>query len=580
MTPRLRDSHRLLRTALLLLVAALLPAAGCRRGSEPGTAAAPAAAGAPAAAKPEAPSAAPVERPRSVGEIESRAVQRPPVLFIGLDGADWQQLDPLIERGEMPNLAKLRSQSAWGELETQKPPLSPLLWTSMMTGVSPVVHGILDFSRFQPGTGVREPITSDERKVPALWNLATWAGKKRGRPRPVGDLPGRTGGRRAGVGSPVRLPQHGGGAAARRHLSARSRGLGQAAAGSRLEADRVRRSPRVPALAHRGRVPRARGVRASVRPSDLGAAADPGRDAPLRRARRRPARRRAPRSVRRLPAGDRLDRTRLRALRAAATGGDPRGGLRALQGRARALLPRDRRRARPLDRRRRPLRRGARRGLRPRLLLGRGPPGGAFELRQRHRGEVASQGGDLAGPGSRPARTRGAVFAAPGLLDPGLAARSARRPGRGAGHPRRSSGAGEARARLRPGLPRAGRAPARPAGVGDRRLDALGGRGDRQAPGAGLHRIGRAHPGPRSGPSVRLDAHRRLVQQRGDPAPRRPGRHRRPGGVREGDRDRPRPRLRAVEPLRPALRARSATTAPTSCWCAPSTTGCRRGRSS
>ena len=177
MTPRLRDSHRLLRTALLLLVAALLPAAGCRRGSEPGTAAAPAAAGAPAAAKPEAPSAAPVERPRSVGEIESRAVQRPPVLFIGLDGADWQQLDPLIERGEMPNLAKLRSQSAWGELETQKPPLSPLLWTSMMTGVSPVVHGILDFSRFQPGTGVREPITSDERKVPALWNLTTWAGK-------------------------------------------------------------------------------------------------------------------------------------------------------------------------------------------------------------------------------------------------------------------------------------------------------------------------------------------------------------------------------------------------------------------
>jgi tetratricopeptide (TPR) repeat protein len=174
MTNRLLLPRVALFPFVLLSLAAL---AGCGRAPEPGSAAAPAA-GPAAQAKPAAAPAAPVERPRSVGEIESRAVHRPPVLFIGLDGADWQQLDPMIERGEMPNLAKLRAQSAWGELETQKPPLSPLLWTSMMTGVTPVEHGILDFSRFQPGTGVREPITSDERKVPALWNLTTWAGKK------------------------------------------------------------------------------------------------------------------------------------------------------------------------------------------------------------------------------------------------------------------------------------------------------------------------------------------------------------------------------------------------------------------
>ncbi len=115
---------------------------------------------------------------RVVGELAARAARRPPILFIGLDGADWQQLEPLLAAGRMPQLARLRAASAWGELETETPALSPLLWTSMLTGVSPVEHGILDFSRFAPGTGLREPIGSEERKVPAIWNDLTWAGKR------------------------------------------------------------------------------------------------------------------------------------------------------------------------------------------------------------------------------------------------------------------------------------------------------------------------------------------------------------------------------------------------------------------
>ena len=122
--------------------------------------------------------AAPVERPRTIGALEARAAKRPPVLFVGLDGADWQALEPWIAAGAMPHLARLRREGTWGELETETPPLSPLLWTTMMTGVSPLEHGVLDFSRFQPGSGTREPITRDEREAPALWNAATWAGKR------------------------------------------------------------------------------------------------------------------------------------------------------------------------------------------------------------------------------------------------------------------------------------------------------------------------------------------------------------------------------------------------------------------
>ena len=95
------------------------------------------------------------------------------VIFVGLDGADWDYLEPLMRDGTMPNLARLRPASRWGRLNTIHPPLSPLVWTSMMTGVSPLEHGILDFTRFSPRTGAREPMTSSERKVPAIWNIVS-----------------------------------------------------------------------------------------------------------------------------------------------------------------------------------------------------------------------------------------------------------------------------------------------------------------------------------------------------------------------------------------------------------------------
>lgn len=113
-----------------------------------------------------------------IPQIAAQATKAPPVIFIGLDGADWQLLDHYMQRGAMPNLQTLVREGAAGDLMTEHPPLSPLLWTTMMTGVSPLEHEILDFTRFHPSTGQKEPITSDERKVPAVWNMATQAGRR------------------------------------------------------------------------------------------------------------------------------------------------------------------------------------------------------------------------------------------------------------------------------------------------------------------------------------------------------------------------------------------------------------------
>jgi Flp pilus assembly protein TadD len=116
----------------------------------------------------------------TVAEIASRAEKRPPVVFLGLDGADWTLLDGYMSRGVMPALRRLVEEGSSGTLETIHPALSPLIWTTMVTGVQPLEHGVLDFLRINPVSKQREPITSDERKVPAVWNMATNAGKRVG----------------------------------------------------------------------------------------------------------------------------------------------------------------------------------------------------------------------------------------------------------------------------------------------------------------------------------------------------------------------------------------------------------------
>ena len=98
-----------------------------------------------------------------------------PVIVIGWDGADWQLLDELMAQGSMPELSALVSAGTAGTLRTIHPPLSPIVWTTMMTGRGPLDHGVLDFTRFDPASRIREPIGSAERRVPAVWTIASTA---------------------------------------------------------------------------------------------------------------------------------------------------------------------------------------------------------------------------------------------------------------------------------------------------------------------------------------------------------------------------------------------------------------------
>ncbi len=102
------------------------------------------------------------------------------ILVLGFDGLDPEAVDLLLSEGKLPNFAKLRREGAYGRLKTFKPTLSPILWTTIATGKTPDQHGIGHFVARDRMNGRDQPVTSDMRKVKALWNLFSEAGRQVG----------------------------------------------------------------------------------------------------------------------------------------------------------------------------------------------------------------------------------------------------------------------------------------------------------------------------------------------------------------------------------------------------------------
>lgn len=98
------------------------------------------------------------------------------VLLIGWDSADWEMIDPLLQKGQMPALAQLLTSGVRGNLATIQPVLSPMLWTSIATGKRADKHGICGFTEPLPdGTGI-VPVRSTSRKCKAMWNILSQNG--------------------------------------------------------------------------------------------------------------------------------------------------------------------------------------------------------------------------------------------------------------------------------------------------------------------------------------------------------------------------------------------------------------------
>ena len=98
------------------------------------------------------------------------------VLLVGWDAADWKVIHPLLDRGEMPNLARLIEGGVMGDITTLEPVLSPMLWNSIATGKYADQHGILGFTEVDPVHKIVRPVTSTSRRTKAIWNILTQQG--------------------------------------------------------------------------------------------------------------------------------------------------------------------------------------------------------------------------------------------------------------------------------------------------------------------------------------------------------------------------------------------------------------------
>lgn len=67
------------------------------------------------------------------------------VVIVGFDGMDPELAAKFMDEGKLPHLARLRDTGTFRPLQTTFPPISPVAWSSFLTGVNPGKHNIYDF---------------------------------------------------------------------------------------------------------------------------------------------------------------------------------------------------------------------------------------------------------------------------------------------------------------------------------------------------------------------------------------------------------------------------------------------------
>ena len=128
------------------------------------------------------------------------------IFFLAIDGATWDCLDPLIEKGDLPTFNRLMRSGSAAKLKTLIPTFSPIIWTSIATGKKPIRHGIFNFGLYRLkgldtqicllpkylGFGLLTeqakkkdllefiPVTSNMRQCRAIWNILSAAGYRVG----------------------------------------------------------------------------------------------------------------------------------------------------------------------------------------------------------------------------------------------------------------------------------------------------------------------------------------------------------------------------------------------------------------
>ncbi len=100
------------------------------------------------------------------------------VFVIGLDGCNWEILDKLIKKGDLPNIARIKKEGARGSLESCLPPVTAPNWKCYSTGKNPGKLGVFWWESIDCAKKKVSVPTSYSFKSGEMWDRMSREGKR------------------------------------------------------------------------------------------------------------------------------------------------------------------------------------------------------------------------------------------------------------------------------------------------------------------------------------------------------------------------------------------------------------------
>lgn len=99
------------------------------------------------------------------------------VYIIGIDGATFRLIDPLIAQGKLPTFRSIIDNGVRGVLRSTLPPNSAVAWSTFMTGKNPGKHGVFGFLAFSPELNRLVLTNGAHVKSKTLWQIVSEASR-------------------------------------------------------------------------------------------------------------------------------------------------------------------------------------------------------------------------------------------------------------------------------------------------------------------------------------------------------------------------------------------------------------------
>jgi len=101
-------------------------------------------------------------------------------MVIGVDGATFEVIKPLVKKGLLPNFARFFKEGVHGPLRSTIHPITPQAWSSFFTGKNAGKHGVYDFIRRREGSYGIEFVNASRRSAESIFMHLSRKGRKVG----------------------------------------------------------------------------------------------------------------------------------------------------------------------------------------------------------------------------------------------------------------------------------------------------------------------------------------------------------------------------------------------------------------